>query len=84
VRAMVVTELLPGRKMCYENFGRDGAGRSKCGHGGEGGRCVAGGGLTDASGVTELVVRVLRVAGVAVVWRNVSSVVLSGSSLENW
>jgi hypothetical protein len=37
--------------------------------------------------VTELVVRVLRVAGVAVVGRNVSGVsgvVLSSSPLKNW
>jgi hypothetical protein len=34
--------------------------------------------------VTELVVRVVRVAGVAVVGRDVSGVVLSGYSLENW
>jgi hypothetical protein len=40
--------LFPGRKMCYGDFGRDSDGPSKCGHGVEGGRCVAGDGLTDA------------------------------------
>jgi hypothetical protein len=51
-RAMVVTEerLFPGRKMCHGDFGRDGAGPSKCSHGGEGGRCVACDGLMDAGG----------------------------------
>jgi hypothetical protein len=34
--------------------------------------------------VTELPVGVLRVTVVAVVGRNVSGVVLSGQSLENW
>jgi hypothetical protein len=49
---MVVAEerLFPGRKMCYGNLGRDSVGPSKCGHGDEGGRCVAGDGLTHASG----------------------------------
>jgi hypothetical protein len=36
--------------MCEGNFKRDGAGPSKCGHVGEGGRCVAGDGLADAGG----------------------------------
>jgi hypothetical protein len=36
--------------MCYGSFGRDGAGPSKCGHGGEGGRNVVSDGLTDAGG----------------------------------
>jgi hypothetical protein len=34
--------------------------------------------------VTELVVRVMRVAGVAVAGRNDNGIVLSGKSLENW
>jgi hypothetical protein len=82
-RAMVVTEerLFPGREICYEDCGGVGAKPSKCGQGGEGGRCAMGDGLADAGvkmlRVTGLVVRVLRVAGVAVGGRNVSGVVLS-------
>jgi hypothetical protein len=78
-KAMVV----PGWKVCYRDFGRDAAGPSKCGHGGEGGGCALGDDLTDADDdgemlrVTELVVRLLRVAGVAVDGRNESGV-LSG------
>jgi hypothetical protein len=47
---MVVTEerLFPGRKVCYRDFGMDGAGPSKCGHGGESGGGVLGDGLMDA------------------------------------
>jgi hypothetical protein len=43
-----VTEelLFPGRKVCYGDFGRDGAGPSNCRRGGEGGGCVLGDGLT--------------------------------------
>jgi hypothetical protein len=47
-------------------------------------RCVLGDGVTDAGGgyakgeVTELVLRVMKVAGAAVAGRNDSGVVLSG------
>jgi hypothetical protein len=36
---MIVTEewLFPGRKIRYRDFGGDGGGLSKCGHGGESG-----------------------------------------------
>jgi hypothetical protein len=51
-KAMVVSEerLFPGRKVCYGDFGRDGAGPGKCGHCGESGGCVLGDGVTDAGG----------------------------------
>jgi hypothetical protein len=47
-----VTEerLFPGWKMNHGDFGRNGDRPSKCGLGGEGGRCVASDCLTDAGG----------------------------------
>ena len=50
---MVVTEewLFPGWKICYRDFGsEEGAGPSKCGHGGEGSECILGDRVTDAGG----------------------------------
>jgi hypothetical protein len=51
-RAMLVAEeqLFPGRKMNQGDFGREGAGPSKCGNSGEGGRCVVSDHLTYAGG----------------------------------
>jgi hypothetical protein len=66
---MVVTKerLFPMWKVRYGDFGRDGAGPSTCGHGA----------LEEMLKVTELVVRVVRIAEVAVVGRSESGM-LSG------
>jgi hypothetical protein len=82
-RAMIVTEewLFPGRKICYRDFGGDGGGLSKCGHGGESGGGVLCDGLTNAgSGDTkgDCVGGACILAGVAVAGRDESGVVLSG------
>jgi hypothetical protein len=67
---MAVTEerLFTGREICNGAFGRDGAGSSSCGHGCEGCGCLLVKVLrmlvVEMLRVTELVVRVLRVARV--------------------
>jgi hypothetical protein len=53
--------------MCYGDFGRDGAGPGTCGHGASGGGCGLGDTLAEEMlRVTELVVRVVRVASLCV------------------